>query len=277
MQNETFSFKRFWTYFKYDLVQLWRRHSKAALLISLSGLIFYIVWVSGSLVFGHSWSAPGMAGRMAIGFVALAILELYYAYLYGFVTDRRKGSSYLMVPASTTEKFVSMLLNALIVVPVLFAVVFLGVDALLCLVDPTCSDPLIVKGVSGIREAVEFIYANSPEAFYLASLSKLVIATVLSAIFNNLYFLLCGLCFKKNKIVGAIAIAMGVSFLMSIVMGLFAPGISEWFMVHGADFEDPEFVKQFAGSTMTWANILAAVLAIGMGTAIIYRLKTIKH
>ena len=37
--NETFNFSRFWTYFKYDLKQMWRNHSKAAILIAGAGVI----------------------------------------------------------------------------------------------------------------------------------------------------------------------------------------------------------------------------------------------
>ena len=38
--NEIFDFKRFWTYFKYDLKQAWRNHSKAAIMIGGASAIF---------------------------------------------------------------------------------------------------------------------------------------------------------------------------------------------------------------------------------------------
>ena len=39
MTSEVFNGQRFWTYFKYDLTQMWRNHVKAAILIGFSGLI----------------------------------------------------------------------------------------------------------------------------------------------------------------------------------------------------------------------------------------------
>ena len=45
--NEIFDFKRFWTYFKYDLKQAWRNHSKAAIMIGGASAIFYVIWGSG--------------------------------------------------------------------------------------------------------------------------------------------------------------------------------------------------------------------------------------
>ena len=41
MKSETFNGSRFWNYFKYDLIQMWRNHMKAALGISLAGLVLY--------------------------------------------------------------------------------------------------------------------------------------------------------------------------------------------------------------------------------------------
>ena len=49
--NQVFSFQRFWTYFKYDLTQMWRNHSKAAILIGGASAIFYVTWLLFSLVF----------------------------------------------------------------------------------------------------------------------------------------------------------------------------------------------------------------------------------
>ena len=51
MKSETFNGSRFWNYFKYDLVQMWRNHMKAALGISLAGLVLYVVVISWNLVF----------------------------------------------------------------------------------------------------------------------------------------------------------------------------------------------------------------------------------
>jgi hypothetical protein len=56
--NETFNFSRFWTYFKYDLKQMWRNHSKAAILIGGASAIFYVIWLLCSLVFAQHWTTP---------------------------------------------------------------------------------------------------------------------------------------------------------------------------------------------------------------------------
>jgi hypothetical protein len=135
--NEIFDFKRFWTYFKYDLKQAWRNHSKAAIMIGGASAIFYVIWVLASLVFTQHWSSPIIYARMGVFFLAFAILELYMVRTYGHLTDKKAGSNWLMVPASKAEKFVSMLLMVCIVIPLLFFVVYMVLDGFLSLVDPT--------------------------------------------------------------------------------------------------------------------------------------------
>ncbi|MBQ4183992.1 MAG: hypothetical protein II652_03505 [Bacteroidales bacterium] len=275
MKNEVFSFKRFWTYFKYDLVQLYRRHAKAALLFAGSGLILYVAWIAGSLVFDHCWSAPSIGARVVVAMLSAAALEFYYAYLYGFVTDRRKGSSYLMIPASKTEKFVSILLNALIVVPVAFIAVQLGVDALLCLLDPTMEGTMAGGGYDVVAGLMERLADEEDLLLLRSSMSTAFILSLLSFAFNYLYFLLCGMCFRKSKIVGAVAIVIGVTFVLSLCSGLFIGPLTEWAM--NFDFDDVYEAQAFARGLLRGMTIVEGFMVLGIGWGIFHRLKTLKH
>lgn len=275
MKNEVFSFKRFWTYFKYDLVQLYRRHAKAALLFAGSGLILYVAWIAGSLVFDHCWSAPNIGARVVVAMLSAAALEFYYAYLYGFVTDRRKGSSYLMIPASKTEKFVSILLNALVVVPVAFIAVQLGVDALLCLLDPTMEGTMAGGGYDVVAGLMERLADEEDLLLLRSSMSTAFILSLLSFAFNYLYFLLCGMCFRKSKIVGAVAIVIGVTFVLSLCSGLFIGPLTEWAM--NIDFDDVYEAQAFARGFLRGLTIVEAFMVLGIGWGIFHRLKTLKH
>lgn len=275
MKNEVFSFKRFWTYFKYDLVQLYRRHAKAALLFAGSGLILYVAWIAGSLVFDHCWSAPNIGARVVVAMLSAAALEFYYAYLYGFVTDRRKGSSYLMIPASKTEKFVSILLNALIVVPVAFIAVQLGVDALLCLLDPTMEGTMAGGGYGVVAGLMERLADEEDLLLLRSSMPTAFLLSLLSFAFNYLYFLLCGMCFRKSKIVGAVAIVIGVTFVLSLCSGLFIGPLTEWAM--NFDFDDVYEAQTFARGLLRGMTIVEGFMVLGIGWGIFHRLKTLKH
>ena len=248
--NEIFDFKRFWTYFKYDLKQMWRNHSKAAIMIGGASAIFYVIWVLASLVFTQHWSSPIIYARMGVFILAFAILELYMVRSYGYLTEKKAGSNWLMVPASKAEKFVSMLLMVCIVIPLLFFVTYLAIDGILALVDPTCKGALLVSGIDAYGEMIKGLTELSVD------------------------FLLCGICFKKNKLVGAIAILFGLSLVLSLLTGIFAPRI--FTNIDFNNMDDMQIARWVTGC-MNAGVIISCLLTVGLGWGVWRRIKTIQH
>ncbi len=265
MKSETFNGSRFWNYFKYDLVQMWRNHMKAALGISLAGLVLYVAVISWNLVFHQTWQAPGFDGRMIIAVLAYITLELYQTRTYGYLTEKKAGSAWLMVPASGVEKWVSMLIMTLIIIPVLFFVVYFGVDWLLCLADHTSGASLLSRFYDGVSKLGTIEAADLP--FSIGSLIWLMIA---GFCFNFLYWLLCGICFKRFKIIWGIAIAFAGSLIISIIGG------SALVL-----YEDSlELMAQESADATTgfmWLSGILTAAAVCLACGILYRIKTIKH
>ena len=73
MKSEVFNGSRFWNYFKYDLVQMWRNHMKAAMGIGLSGVIIYFLVVLFNLVFSGAWCGPNVGIRIGT-FICAGVL-----------------------------------------------------------------------------------------------------------------------------------------------------------------------------------------------------------
>ena len=244
---------------------------RAAIGIGLSGLILYVIAVGFGLLFdGGQWSGPAIKSRFAMFYMAGVILQLYQTRTYGYLTDKRKGSAWLMLPASTFEKWLSMIIMTLIVIPILFLVVYLGTDALLAALDPTVGNSLLYSFGHGMRDvADEFVTINGEYnttwsiGFFLPSL-------IAGFYFNYLFFLLCGLLFKKHKILGAFAIIFVASSLLSIVASMLDINTS----VEVNDFADAELQIRHIMNTVTW---VAALLAAGVAGGIFWRLKTLKH
>ena len=134
--SETFNFKRFCTFFGYDLKQMWRRNAKTAILIGGGGLIFTLFWISFSLLFFLKFSTPTWPWRLGMFMVCVTILHFFITRTYGFLTDRKKGPDYLMVPASGLEKYISMMIITVIIIPLIFTFAYYSIDALLCLCFP---------------------------------------------------------------------------------------------------------------------------------------------
>lgn len=272
MINETFNGQRFWTYFKYDLTQMWRNHVKAAVGIGLAGLIVYFVVVLFNLTFNGTWQGPGITGRFFTFFLASAALELYYTRIYGYLTDKRKGSAWLMLPASTVEKWLSMLCMACIVLPVLFFCASFLVDGVLCALDPTIGKSMASVLAGGWQEFLSNLTDVNSEYTLTLNVAPLGWAMLLSTLGNLLYFLLCGICFKRNKIIGAFAIAFGLSILSSIFMSSFSLSLVEnW------DVDDITLAEANINRLFVFANALSATLTVAMAGGIFWRLKTLKH
>ena len=269
--NEIFNFKRFRTYFKYDLKQMWRNHSKAAILIGGSIAILYVVWVMCSLVFTQQWTSPSAMVRLFFLLGAFAVLEFYQTRTYGHLTEKKAGSSWLMIPASRAEKFVSMLLMTLVVIPVFFFAVYFLLDGFLSLVDPTYGQALALTFTDTYREMLDGLARIEGEMPITLSSGTLVFMIILSVFCNFLYFLLCGICFKRNKIAGAIAILFGLSLVMSIVTGLILPPA----IIH-LDLDEMEAARIAAGF-INGSEVFACLLAVGLGWGVWRRIKTIQH
>lgn len=268
MKNEVFNGQRFWNWFKYDMKQMWRNQMKAALGIGFSGLIFYALAIMFNLVADHVWQGPSGGGRALVFVFALVALQLYQTKTYGFLTDKSKGSAWLMAPASTMEKWVSMMIMTLIVIPVLFFVAYLGVDWLLCTVDHSCGASMI-SAFNDVLSQYSAAYEAGETWITMGSAAWFIIASLCG---NLLYFLLCGTVFKKHKILYAIAITFCLSMVFSLalgpVLGVYAETNAEELFTSGS---------QAAQTTVYVYSVISTVLALCLAGANYYRLKTIKH
>ena len=143
MENDVFSWNRFWRYLKSDFNSFISRFGVSLLVMStmavttdaFNGLFSFFLTVN--------WIGMTEALRMIL-FVIFGIIVMITApaKLYGYFTDRKEGSAMLMLPASRLEKYVSMVLITGIVVPFIFGVIYFGLDIMVCMVDNTCGKSL---------------------------------------------------------------------------------------------------------------------------------------
>ena len=149
--NNTFSFKRFWRFFLYDIRRWATSYGPSFLIMSLMPLVLYAITMTFSLVFTQEATHPVLIARTTVLAVTASLLFITYpSSVYGFVTDKKAGGAYLMLPVSRLEKFASMMLNVLVIVPAIFFAIYLGTDALLCLIDTACGDSLLKSAGTAI-------------------------------------------------------------------------------------------------------------------------------
>lgn len=271
--NSVFSFGRFGKYFVYDLRRWMRSCGPALLLMSFMPLILYLIKTVYSAVFAGEVYAPGLTDRaIVLSIVSVIVAITYSSNVYGFVTEKRAGSAFLMLPVSRMEKFASMMVNAVIMVPAAFLLIYMATDAVICLMDPRCGSSLVTSaGVYVSDIETEFGRDNVPMHISIFSI-------VMSFVSSILYFLLGALLFKKHKVLFPILIDIGLQVLLYTFAGVLAINLSDldWHAIE-MTMKEPSVANALMLLWNTLSVIWDILLPAALSAAIWFRIKTLKH
>ena len=207
--KEIFDFKRFGKYFQYDLGHAVSNYGLTALILGL--------WPFLWLVFQWVFKAVFRTGDFDGDFthtvwpvvVMIIVFMSFGARVYGGVTDRKKGTDWIALPASALEKTLSLLLITCVVLP---ACIFLLTTIGNALVSIFVPDNGSILPFCGLRDHLDFgeeNYINAPLILWLNWCE------------NVLAFTLGALCFKRNKVGKTILCYIALMFIFGILMMLF--------------------------------------------------------
>ena len=270
--NNVFSANRFGKYFLYDLNNAKNNFGLSLLILGLLPVIIFVISQLFSLIFNGSFTLnteASIPGRVMGALAAVAVVVMVGPVkLYGHVTDKRAGSSFLMLPVSTFEKWLSMVLMTIVVMPVCFGVVYLGADYLMGVIFPNSFGTPILN--------LPADYMNT------AMIGDLDIHFSFGGIgFANwcmyaLFFTLGAIVFKKAKTGKSILVLFGLGMLFSIalatIMGLSAGADLEAYL-SGLDLDPETAMKIFVNFCKVVMGIeIAAILGL-----LYWRLRTIKQ
>lgn len=274
--DNTFKISRFGKYFVYDLKRQWKNIGMLMLIFALFPIIFYMIYMFFAALFDGGLmkifiglEIDGPAGGTRFGVFAVMstiFVMLFPSRAYGEITNKAKGSEWLMLPASRLEKFTSMMLISLIVIPLVYVVVYFLSDAFVCLLDKSCGDSLMSFRINKEIGSSDFVIpANG--LWILAS----------TIVGNAIVFLLGGLIFKKWKVVGTVLVLFALEMVFSGLLSAFITNADlEWW---GNWFAD--WTIRHADSIDIWLNAfinlwLLLILAI-CGTWSWFRIKRLQH
>ncbi|MCM1501614.1 MAG: hypothetical protein NC115_02955 [Bacteroidales bacterium] len=272
--KEIFDIKRFWKYFVSDLRSSASRYALSFLIISFMGVIIYAGTVIMGFLIKGTWGGPEVFFRTATFAICVAVLVLTMPQkLYGHITEKRAGSTWLMIPASTFEKYLSMVLICAVIVPALFIGIYLGVDALLCTIDSTCGVTIchIGKEIFGYRdeiptEVISAIGGLINPLSYIDDIIGIILIFLLGAIF-----------FRNAKVAKTILCLMALSMAMSIIGTPFIHSYVEALASNPAMSLDEFFSNSLFGNLALIDTINdIAVIVISLA-GIFFRVKTLKH
>ena len=163
--NNIFDFKRFGKYYVADLRHTFDYSALSILLTSFTGVIAYLFFGLMKLIVSGEWMSYGTIGRSITFVIAFYIIVFTVpAKCYGFFTDKRSGSFFTLIPASSLEKTISMIINVCILAPLAYTVISLAADSLICFLDPMAGNSIIQTVTSASGELYDILSTVNDEA-----------------------------------------------------------------------------------------------------------------
>lgn len=263
--GEVFDLRRFWRYFRYDVINCASGQGISLLVIVLLPLFTLLARGILSVIFseGHSWAFPSDQMRTTVLFVALVIVMfLFPSRLYGSLTEKKVGSAWLMVPASRLEKFLSMMLVSLVLLPATFIAGYGLSDLLAAAIDP---------GGSPILFGMDFYSMGGVGGIWLFWLSM---------VWTIVLFLLGAIVFKKWKIAKTFLCAFLISMAISGLLAFLA-SLSDWNGIMEAMVSADDLGQLGEETLFRLIRIViwcASLVWVGLfGGLIAWRLHTMEH
>lgn len=267
--NNIFSFSRFGKYLFHDLKNAKNYFLLSGIIIGLTPVLTYTVFeLFNILALGH-WQA----GNIAVQFMSFALVYILGAMIfpakaYGRITDPGAGASWLMIPASTFEKWLSMMLVSLVLLPLFLFALALGSDALLSALIPDYGRSVmfyLMESDSFIRDYVgDGIQINVPLIICCEWLEMI------------LPFLL-GAVFFKNAKVGKTILAIMAFGLVATPIFTLVLGTSDFSRQMVETAVNSVSAQQIFSKINTVISVYYLVFSVLVMALIYLRLKTIKH
>ena len=262
--KEIFDVKRFGKYFAYDVRSAVSNYGLTMLILGFWPVIWLLFGHLLSFLFGQDVLLSDQTLRIWPAVVVFIVCLSFGARVYGGVTDRRKGTEWISLPASALEKTLSLLLVTCVVAPAVLLALTAFSNALVSLFVRGFGSILPFKTMGSLIGAkADGNFINLPLILWL-NWSE-----------NILFFTLGALCFKRNKVGKTILCYIGLALLAGIVMML---------CFHTTNL-DEETIKRFFGEfdparAQTWLNValnlIYSVVFVVLIGGIYARIKTIK-
>ena len=206
--KEIFDFKRFGKYFRYDLSHAVSSYWMTALILGFWPFIWLVFHWIFSFIFGADGSASHFFYQSWPIILMIIVCMSFGARVYGGVTDRKKGTDWIVLPASSLEKTLSLLLITCVVVPAVLFVLTILSNALVSLFVPDFGSLLPFDWIKDHVKMSDAGFFNIPLMVWLNWCE------------NILIFTLGALCFKRNKVGKTILCYIAFGILIGILMML---------------------------------------------------------
>ncbi|MBP9999035.1 MAG: hypothetical protein KBS67_07310 [Bacteroidales bacterium] len=269
--NKFFNIKRFGRYMVYDLNNAKNKYWLSLILVGLTPVITFVFYQMIFMLIEGSWSPDnGMIAPLAAFTTLVVVTFTFPSKVYGGLTDKRIGSDWLMIPASTFEKWLSMIIVTCVVLPVCVAVLFFGSDALLSVIFPHYYGDSLIHNMNlfhdeFMRQTEDVLDINFTGVGWLNWCE------------NILIFTLGAVVFKKAKPAKTILAYVLLSMLVgNIAMLVFAGTPRSMMEMFDRDGFNAQSLESFINGLNMFVSLTYTLIFTIVLGGLYYRLRTIK-
>jgi hypothetical protein len=287
--NNIFNFRRFGKYFTSDIRCCAANYGLSMLLISMMGLIIYAGTIFMGLIFKGQWGGPELGFRVFTFLVCLAVFTFTMPVkCYGRISEKRFGTQWILIPASSLEKSLSMILLNAIVMPVVMCAVYFGVDAILCGLDSTCGASIAGSLKTLIDIFLEISLATQSDLSEYPALAHFVKQVSCPWLYADdiiqmfLITLLGTILFKKGKSAKTILFYVAITTVLGLSVTPIMSAFFKEFASMNFTADTPEAMNHIFGMGVfrhvaLFDTLSDTLINLGLIAGIYFRVKTLKH
>lgn len=268
--NEVFDIKRLGKLVQYEVVNYMPRFFRTLLILAS---IIVATWL---LSFTLSFEILDYDRSLLVKTLFTLAIVISPFIVYKDMNNRKKGYFYAMIPASTLEKLLSMLVLCLVIVPLLTYAVLTGTDLLLWLLSKVG-----IGSFLHIEFYNPFTHVNLVDDEYLQPYIYPVFDSIIYFVNIVAYTIMFNAIFRKNKVLKTILFNISMTFVLVILTAVIAnittpefwentfEGVVEW-------IEGKTDVELFA-YIMTACRCLTILLSIAFLSITYFRIKKVNY
>ncbi len=241
-----------------------------------------IIWLFGNMTPFNGKMDP-FSRLGIIGTLRNILIIIAPARLYKYCNNSRQGMGYAMMPASSLEKFISMVFYCIIVAPIVYIVGALAVDSVLALIGGSYEGfavPAYFDKYAQLKHALDNKMFLSEEDYSLVSdsisLSFFITLKIASVIMLSSIFMFGNMVFKKHKTGKMIGILILLSIISMIAFINYVSNHETIFQLMDED-NAADVIKRMLYIITRAAIVISAIISVVMLWGTYHKIKTQKY
>ena len=268
--NDTFDIKRLGRLIKYEVTNYIPNFFKSLLIFSS---VIAAVWIF-SLTVDFDVCPHSRAGLVMALFTLAIILSPFI--VYKDMNNRKKGYIYAMIPASTLEKLLSMVVLCVIIVPLLTYAVLTATDLLLWLLSKAGIGTFLHMEFYNPFTAVKFV-----DDEYMLPHIYPVFESIIYFVNLIAYTIMFNTIFRKNKVLKTILFNISMSFafviLTAVIVNITTPEFWEDMFGGLVEWLDGKTDVELFGYVMTTVRCLTILMSMAFLSITYFRIKKVNY